>query len=434
MGLLGTLLSAFPGVAAARTGYLQGQDEEADKQRALKRQSLIDQMKQSMDQSTIDENHARADYYRNGGAAGDDVQYVKGSDGQYYAMPKRMRGAGTGAGGSGSSSSETASPSGGSADPSSYGSDGDGYNATASSAPSKPATLGVPTGVKVPATAPKAPAAPRISKSGVVNPATGKIEDVFTDGSRKVVRDATADELAKAKHVPGSGTGAGGSGTMKPNIKETYLQGIADRAMQAAGGNIEQAEATVQNDPTGQQAYGLGLSTRHFEAAKAKYDRQKAIDSDVHPTMDPSTKNGPPPKGGAKPPATVAPAPVTPPAVAPTTPAGGLIDTLKAAVGGAPPPNYRGAPPPAKPTGNPISLGGENLPSTPSAQPPADAAVQRAQQAEATVQMAKSPRIQKAIDLLRSGHGSLDQLDKSNNFTDREKAYIRSAWTVTQRP
>src|ERR1700743_2464259 len=99
MGLLDVLRMAVPDIAAARTGYLQGQDQEEDKQRGMQRQSMLDQLKAAMDQSTIEENRARASYYNNGGQTADDMTYLKvvNPDGSisWTAVPKKIRGGGT---------------------------------------------------------------------------------------------------------------------------------------------------------------------------------------------------------------------------------------------------------------------------------------------------------------------------------------------------
>jgi hypothetical protein len=67
MGVLDFLRDAIQPAVAARSGYLAGQSAEVDKQRAqaiqdaaLKRQSLLDQIKAQVDQSTIDRNDAQA--------------------------------------------------------------------------------------------------------------------------------------------------------------------------------------------------------------------------------------------------------------------------------------------------------------------------------------------------------------------------------------
>jgi hypothetical protein len=50
----------------------------------------------------------------------------------------------------------------------------------------------------------RTPAQVALKESGVVNPRDGTIEDVYSDGSRKVIRKATSAEIAKATHVGGS--------------------------------------------------------------------------------------------------------------------------------------------------------------------------------------------------------------------------------------
>lgn len=77
MGLLDVLRAAVGPAAAARTGYLTGQEQGRDKRRkeqrddaAIERQSRLDQMKAMLDQSNIDENRSQAEYNRRRPAAG----------------------------------------------------------------------------------------------------------------------------------------------------------------------------------------------------------------------------------------------------------------------------------------------------------------------------------------------------------------------------
>lgn len=46
------------------------------------------------------------------------------------------------------------------------------------------------------------PKPPTITDSGVLNPLDGTVEDVYSDGTRKVVRKAAPTELRKAMHIP----------------------------------------------------------------------------------------------------------------------------------------------------------------------------------------------------------------------------------------
>jgi hypothetical protein len=70
MGVFDFLRAAIAPAAAARTGYVEGQELETDRKRtqaiqdaALKRQSVLDQLKASVDKSNIDRNNALADRY-----------------------------------------------------------------------------------------------------------------------------------------------------------------------------------------------------------------------------------------------------------------------------------------------------------------------------------------------------------------------------------
>lgn len=71
MSYLDVLKSVVQGGAAARTGYLTGQDQERDKVRqearqdaAVKRQSRLDEIKAVLEQSQAAENSAQAEWYR----------------------------------------------------------------------------------------------------------------------------------------------------------------------------------------------------------------------------------------------------------------------------------------------------------------------------------------------------------------------------------
>lgn len=93
-GILDALRMAVPGVAAARLGYQQGQTAEADKQEQTQRQSIVDKLKDAMQQAQVDETRARADYYRGGGGAGGgaSVTWKQGPDGEYIALPTKLPG------------------------------------------------------------------------------------------------------------------------------------------------------------------------------------------------------------------------------------------------------------------------------------------------------------------------------------------------------
>lgn len=296
MGLLDTIGAALkygvPEAATARGAYLQGQDQEEDKQLALRRQSLVDQMEAKYKQSQIGENNARSDYYKSMGDT-EGVTYQRGIDPTtglqtLIAMPKRIArdssggasgqsptgstGGSTGPGsqeGRGSASND-ANPQGpGPAGPSSAnhreplmpiddnaggrGGDADaGANAAAASLPPTPslidkmsAVYGGQTGAPAPASAgapttPSStplldkmasgmsqPAAPmigrptgvrvagpvaRVSKSNYIDPSDGAVYDIYNDGTRKKIRDATPTELAKSTAIPAPKTIRSGSG------------------------------------------------------------------------------------------------------------------------------------------------------------------------------------------------------------------------------
>lgn len=77
MSLLDGVKAAVLGTAAARAGYLQGEDVGEEKQRrrkaedeATERQSRLDQMKARLDAATMERERAQADYYRRRPAPG----------------------------------------------------------------------------------------------------------------------------------------------------------------------------------------------------------------------------------------------------------------------------------------------------------------------------------------------------------------------------
>jgi hypothetical protein len=86
-GIVDYLRAAIQPAAAARAGYLEGQSLERDKQRAeriqdtaLKRQSVLDQIKASVDSSTITRNRAQADRYGRMNTAAPKATYQRGVD------------------------------------------------------------------------------------------------------------------------------------------------------------------------------------------------------------------------------------------------------------------------------------------------------------------------------------------------------------------
>jgi hypothetical protein len=111
-GFLDFITAAIPGAVAARSGYLQGQEQRQKEDEARKRQTLLDQIEHEIKKSQIDENNARADYYRSGGprADGTPVTYKLGEDGQYIALPTRL-GSTRGAAGSATAAAPSTTPS-----------------------------------------------------------------------------------------------------------------------------------------------------------------------------------------------------------------------------------------------------------------------------------------------------------------------------------
>jgi hypothetical protein len=449
MSLLGLMRGALPGAVAARAGYLHGQDEQRKEDEATKRQTLLDQMKAAMNQSQIEENKSRAKYYEQIGNAKENPDLpvtwkLDGTTGGYTALPTRMRpGAAAGA----ESKSETTGTTGatGTTGPSEQPKSllgqmkGDdfggrttdfeegvraGAGTVPSDAPGTPSTAGTllsrmkdtPSAVAAvagvrsdvtappkPLKAPPTPKGPTLRRAGVVNPASGNLEDVYSDGSRKVVRVATDAELARANHVPSSGArGAAGPKPLNPKQVEDYLNSVADKAIRATGGDAQKAAEAVLNDPVGRTAYDHGLATRHFLAAKQRFDRQAGIDRDTHdinPDGTPIVTTLPGAKGSP-----VAPATRT------TTSTSGAGTTSK------PPTNATGTKKPAGPSGN-VDLGGGEAASSTSA-----ASSQRTPEDAATATEA----------LVRSGAITYEHAMSSQFLSDQAKALLRKRLGKTQ--
>jgi hypothetical protein len=298
MGLMDLISAAVPGAIAARSGYLQGQDQEQDKQNGLKRQSLLDQMKQKMDQSTMDEQSAHGDYYRGIANAKQDaespwgtpyetnrgfVQYNKHTGGNRLVT---LEGDDAGSGGS----------------------DATGANDLAGGdiATSKNNDAGsgtAPTGGS--STGP-------LMK--VVKDAT-KQYDTFTDANGKVwnrnthdpndVTPFTAGGTQIMGHVPREPRDPNAPPVMNLHTKEETAKQIADEAVSAAGGDARQAMANMERPGEKERAVAAGMTGRHYVDAAARFARQK--DQDAMRTRQNSYLY--PPKRGAAvstPPATPA--------------------------------------------------------------------------------------------------------------------------------
>jgi hypothetical protein len=272
MGLMDLISAAVPGAIAARSGYLQGQDQEQDKQNGLKRQSLLDQMKQKMDQSTMDEQSARGDYYRGIANAKQDaespwgtpyetnrgfVQYNKHTGGNRLVT---LEGDDAGSGGS----------------------DATGANDLAGGdiATSKNNDAGsgtAPTGGS--STGP-------LMK--VVKDAT-KQYDTFTDANGKVwnrnthdpndVTPFTAGGTQIMGHVPREPRDPNAPPVMNLHTKEETAKQIADEAVSAAGGDARQAMANMERPGEKERAVAAGMTGRHYVDAAARFARQKDQDA-----------------------------------------------------------------------------------------------------------------------------------------------------------
>lgn len=292
MALLDFLKAAVQGTAAARGGYLQGQSQGRDAMRERERQSALDQIKQAMDQSVIDANNARARSYDET----EPVTYRQNDAGEFYQLPTRRRRSGASTG---------TAPSAGAPDFSGrlpledFQSGLRGGKPPASplsmvrsamgAAPEQ--AIGTPTGMK--GRVPQSPGA-RLSRSNVINPASGMVEDVYSDGTRKEVRKATAAELARANRVPGTGSSrgsiAGGGGKpLSAPAQDTYFSKLASSAVAAADQQIppnvtgderarlreQYAVKSLTDNPNTADIFTKGMSSRHIQAANQAFGGQE---------------------------------------------------------------------------------------------------------------------------------------------------------------
>lgn len=70
-------------------------------------------------------------------------------------------------------------------------------------------------------------------------------------------------------------SGGGGGRPMSPQSAEQFAQSVADKAVAAAGGDIQKAAQLATQDPMGREAYKRGLSTRHFQAAALAFKQDQ---------------------------------------------------------------------------------------------------------------------------------------------------------------
>ncbi|MGH2897813.1 MAG: hypothetical protein ACRDMZ_04005, partial [Solirubrobacteraceae bacterium] len=288
LGILGGALkvakNVVPGAAAARAGYLEGQEREEDRQHALERQSLLDKMEARLKESQIHENEGRQHYYDSvaDSKANPDVSGTWKPDaaGEFRFLPSKMP--------SGSAGAHA-----GSAHEHDFSIDEDAFKAkpvningpvkTDSSTPlldqvgsqlgvppggGENRSLGAHSGVNAPTKPTKGPS---IHRSGVLNLANGMFEDVYSDGSRKPVRKATAEELAKANRVPGAGGASGGARPMNDKTKESLANQLADRAIAAANGDPYVAAHIMEGSSDYPKAKEVGLNMSHYAAAARRY-------------------------------------------------------------------------------------------------------------------------------------------------------------------
>jgi len=232
-GILSFLQAAVGPTAAARSGYLAGQEQAADKRAAVQRQSLLDQIERRVKESEIAENEAQAKYYGRSTEPepklyeSDQGPVLYNSQGEATPLMDRLHNRIKG--------------------------------------PAKKKTDGL-----------------TMKEIGHYDDAgEGSVYDVDTEGGHHNSRPATATERAKFRHMPREPKDRDPN-ELNPNETEKYLSGIADTFVQAANGDERQAAELAVRDPRGLAAFKKGLGTGHFGAAATRYRRQQTIDTDRH--------------------------------------------------------------------------------------------------------------------------------------------------------
>lgn len=136
---------------------------------------------------------------------------------------------------------------------------------------------------------------PSMKDANVVNPESGMVEDIYDDSSRKVIRRATADELAKARTRPRDPNApAPKSAADALAEREKAASDLAYSAIQAANGDIAVAEKTMRQSGQYDRAQAVGLTHRHYEAAKNRYNerfrgKDPAMLDEEQPTLTATT-------------------------------------------------------------------------------------------------------------------------------------------------
>lgn len=220
-GILDTIMNAAPGAAAARGGYLTGQQQQKQANAQLERQSLLDQINMDHVRSETAANNALVTERNNKSPLeriyeGQDGPVIVNSDGKGGTTPL--------------------------------------LDALGNRVHGKPK------------------AGPTLKDPNVVNPSAGTIEDVYTDGSRKTVRKATAAEIARATHVPRDGNEPP---PMSPNARETMASNLADSAVEAVGGDPGKAMEWMTTNGEYDKAKAAQMTRRHYYEAAARFKTKK---------------------------------------------------------------------------------------------------------------------------------------------------------------
>jgi hypothetical protein len=439
MGLLDFLKAAAMPAMAARSGYAEGQDQEVDHQAAVQRQSTMDKLKAAMDQSTIDENKSRGNYYDSMAAAkptqgqlyGDAVQT---RDGRYMRENKRtgeyeyVR-IGKGAGGLGTPAEPSAMTKlksaagmdemgdGGNLDDAPQGGDIAGSLAPKSVvAPSvkAPSTTSASTNAKTVASTDGAG-----SDDGYVyapTKAEAKQYDTFTDASGKVWNRNTHDTndvspfMAGGKqvmgHVPREPRDPNAPPAMNTHVAETTAQSLAKSAVRAAGGDPVKAQKLMEGSTEYPKAKAAGMTMRHYYDAAAEYADEKKNTARQDKRLNYMIGDDPAPPPG------LSTAPATPPA--PSSP----LATLKAAASAPPSSGNIDLRTPAPVTPKVIAPA---APDAPESGAPVSPATARASDA------AKSEEVMRRIEGSR-GAITPQQAIKSAALNENVKARIRAKY------
>lgn len=163
----------------------------------------------------------------------------------------------------------------------------------------------------------KGPKAPGLRDANVVNPSSEMVEDIYDDGSRKIVRRATKAELEKASHVPRDTNAPPAQRPLDAMAaREKAADDLAYSAMEAANGNLPEALGSLNRPGEHERAKEAGVTFRHLQAAKRRYDDRLTSKSKLETPVDIRAKYGMSSEKGGDAPSAPAAAPAPKPASA----------------------------------------------------------------------------------------------------------------------